>query len=64
MRQVQNSILRKERIGMSKILSRCQKALESQMIDMQISLKKHKSMMKKTFVISSTEGAMEALTYL
>mgnify|MGYP007097213987 CR=1 FL=1 len=49
---------------MSKILSRCQKALESQMIDMQISLNKHKSMMKKTFGISSTAGAMAALTSL
>lgn len=47
---------------MSKILSRCQKALESQMIDMQISLDKHKSLMKKTFGISSTVGAMAALT--
>lgn len=47
---------------MSKILSRCQKALETQMIDMQISLDKHKSLMKKTFGISSTVGAMAALT--
>ena len=49
---------------MSKILSRCQKALESQMIDMQISLNKHKSMMQKTVGISSTVGAMAALTSL
>ena len=49
---------------MPKILSRCQKALETQMIDMQISLNKHKSLMKKTFGISSTVGAMAALTSL
>lgn len=49
---------------MSKILSRCQKALETQMIDMQISLNKHKALMKKTFGISSTAGAMAALTSL
>mgnify|MGYP000756885599 FL=1 len=47
---------------MSKILSRCQKALESQMIDFQISLNKHKALMRKTFGISSTVGAMAALT--
>lgn len=47
---------------MPKILSRCQKALETQMIDMQISLNKHKALMKKTFGISSAVGAMAALT--
>lgn len=62
MRQVQNLILRKGRIGMSRILSSCQKALETQMIDMQISLNKHKALMKKTFGISSAVGAMAALT--
>ena len=47
---------------MSKILSRCQKALESQMIDFQISIQKHKSLMRKTFGVSSTVGVMAGLT--
>ena len=47
---------------MSKILSRCQKALESQMIDFQVSIQKHKSLMRKTFGVSSTVGVMAGLT--